>query len=279
MKTNSRFDFTRFGRLMVYDLKLNGTAYLLKLAAFILLLYLWLVYQMRQRPDEFMLFKVDGQFVNQAQGYVYTFLVGLIFLGMFLGTSFSAMGNKVKRTLYLQLPASTMEKYLQSIFIRIVVGTGLFFLVFWMDAQLARLTFEQIPIGNLTGYIVYGQNCKPQVFDYSMIFNKETPWAIIVPVFVAMGTFLFACPLFFRKYQLLKSILVFFIVIFLVICLLVILSHIFYPAEVNGFDVEFKGLSVFGKVTNADLFLVPLAYLSWLYFLVIGYFRLKESKL
>lgn len=281
MKTNSIFDFNRFGRLVAYDLKLNGTVYLLKLATFTLLLYVWLISQMRQSPGQFMWTPEHWDVFNYTSptGYVSSFMLALIFLAVFIGTSFTQLGSKVKRSSYLLLPASTTEKYLQPILIRIVLGTGLFFLLFWMDAQLARLTYDIIPIGKLTIYSK-GVLWKPDVFDFSMIFEKgATPWALIVPIFVAIGTFLFACPLFFRKFQLLKTILSFFIGSFLVFCLLVILSHIFYPNEVNGFDVEFKALSVFGKVTNADLFLVPLAYLSWLYFLVVGYFRLKESKL
>lgn len=264
---------------MAYDLKMNGTAYLLKLAAFVLLLFLWMVYQLRQNPEQFMWNPYDSIYVpKHVSGYVSTFLIGLIFLGVLIGTSFSNMGNKVKRTLYLQLPASTMEKYLQPILVRILLGTGLYFLLYWVVAQLAFLTYEHIPFG-YTMTSVNGWVFKPEVFNYSMIFNDEDPLGYIVLFFVALGTYLYASPLFFRNYQLLKSILVFFIGGFLVASLLVILSHLFYPGEVNGFDVEFRGVMVIGKITNVDLFLVPLVYISWLYFLVIGYFRLKESTL
>jgi len=282
MKATAFFDSKRFSRLMAYDLRLNGTAYLLKLAAFTLLMYIWILFQMRESTGQFMWHTYEGQLItSEVQGYISSFFVALILLGFFIGTSFSAMGNKVNRTIYLLLPASTIEKYLQPILIRIVLGTGLFFLLFWVDAQLARLTFEQFPvkgpdIQTINGIMVW----KPDVFDYSMIFiNGDAPWAAIIFTFISFGTFLFACPLFFRKLQLLKSILVFFAGIFLTVCLFVLFSHIFYPGQVHGFNVQLQDVLISKKCNNIELAAFALAYFSWLFFLVIGFFRLKESKL
>jgi len=280
MKTNSIFDINRFSRLIAYDLKLNGTSYLLKLAAFTLLLYIWILTQMRQSPGQFMWYAYGYQgLVSNVQGYLSAFLIGLIPLGVFIGTSFSNLGNKVSRTLYIQLPASTTEKYLYSFLLRIVLGTGLFFVVFWMDAQLARLTFEHVNIGNLTMYYHNGIIIKPEVFDYSMVLDGGSGgWSAIFAV-ISLGAFLFACPLFFRKQQLLKSIFVFFAAIFLVVCLFVLCSHLFYPDQVRGFNMYINDVSMTQKINYIEWAFYALIYLSWPFFLAIGFFRLKESTL
>ena len=281
MKANDCFDLKRFGRYSAYDLRINGNKYLLVLTAFALVLYLWLLNQMRQSPSQFITYEqgIPGYY-HSASGYVTAFVMGLIGLGACVGGAFTGWSGKIRRVSYLQVPASTLEKYLHPFLFRFIGGTLVFFLLFWVDAQLARLTDAQLPTSmgmfNHAG-VVY----RPQVFDYSMIFTnpKETPWAIIVFAFASVGAYLFAIPLYFRKMALVKTILSGFVGIFLVICAFVLCSHLFYPEQTHYFEVHLDDIQLTEKLSSTELAASVLACASWLFFLFIGFFKLKETKL
>lgn len=288
------FNSKRFGKLIAYDMRINGMANLLKLTAFMLVTYLFIVMQMRQSPYQYLsepgelitvtqLYQnneIKTQIFTNDQGYTAPFMLGLLILAIYIATSFAVMKAKINRSLFLQLPASTLEKYLYTFLIRVVAGFGLFLLVYWMDAHLARLTYEFIPIGNLTQYLKNGILIKPEVFNYGMLFQVGIEERLILPfAFLSMATFLFACPLFFRRLQLLKTIFTFFAGIFLVISLCVILTHVIYPGEVYGFNMTMKEVWITKHLNSETLAVLLWGCFSWPFFLLIGYFRLKESTL
>ncbi len=292
MKTNSIFDFNRFGRLVAYDMRINGMANLLKLAAFILVIYFFILLQMQGTPYNFLsgpgeivsVTRIDQnsnyttQVFTNNQGYTSPFTYGLIFLAVYIVTSFAVMREKVNRTIFLLLPASTLEKYLYTFLIRVVAGFGLYLLVFWMDAQLARLTYEYLPFGSTAQFFKNGMLIKPDVFNYTMLILRGEEDRLILPFAIfSLATFLFACPLFFRKLQLLKTIFTFFVGLFLVFTMCIVLSHVFYAGEIHGFTSKITMVPVTNTFNNIALSQFLWACVSWPFFLLIGYFRLKES--
>lgn len=269
-------------------------ANLLKLMAFLLIIYLFIVVQMRQSPYQFIaepgeLITVTHVYQNNEiktqaftndQGYTAPFTLGLLILAIYIATSFAVMRAKINRSLFLLLPASTLEKYLYTFLVRVVAGFGLYLLVYWMGAQLARLTYEYIPIGYLDQYVKNGMLIQPEVFSFKMLIPRGGEDKLILPFAIfSLATFLFACPLFFRKLQLLKTIFTFFVGIFLVFTLGVVLSHVYYPGESHGFASKITMVPVTNTFNNIALAQLVWACVSWPFFLLIGYFRLKESTL
>lgn len=286
MNANSIFNSKRFGRLVAHDLRLNTTKYLLMLAAFTLLLYLMVLFVMGQSPGQFMIPRKalpqggPNYWVN-TQGYLSTFMMGLVGLGLLIGTSFTGWGNKVRRMSYLQLPASTFEKYLHPFLLRFVGGTGFYFLIYWLCANLARLAFLNPSNGIRLSYSVNGIKLIPDAFSYSMIFSgqgDDALWLAIVMLFVSIAAYLFAAPLFFRKQAMVKSILVFFISVFLVICSFVFFSHLFYPESTQFFNVQMHDVQLSQHWSSIEVASYALTCGSWVFFLLIGFFKLKEMK-
>jgi hypothetical protein len=283
MNIQSIFDSKRFGRLIAHDLRLNTTKYLLMLAVYTLLLYFLILFVMTRSPSEFMIhqFQPDAPVYSNTQGYIYTFMMGLVGLGLLIGNSFTGWGNKIRRMSYLQLPASNVEKYLHPFLVRFVGGAGFYFLIYWICAQLARLAFLNTDYGINISYYENGIKLIPYPFDYSMFFSRqgdEMPWVAIFMFFVSIAAYLFAAPLFFRKQALVKSILAFFVVVFLVICTFVVFSHFFYPVEVQGFNSHLNDVKLSEKWSSIELAVYALSCGSWLFFLLIGFFKLKEMK-
>jgi hypothetical protein len=286
MNIHSIFDSKRFGRLIAHDLRLNTTKYLLMLAVFTLLLYFLILFVMGQSPGQFMLpRKVLSQgvlyFGVNSQGYQSTFIMGLIGLGLLIGTSFTGWGNKVSRMSYLQLPASTFEKYLHPFLLRFVGGTVFYFIIYWICALLARQSFFSTYNGIHISYYENGIKLIPDAFNYSMIFSgqgDDAPWVAIIMLFVSIAAYLFAAPLFFRKQALVKSILAFFIGCFLVVLSFVFFSHVFYPETTRFFEVQMHDVSISKNWSSIELAVYALTCGSWLFFLLIGFFKLKEMK-
>jgi hypothetical protein len=287
MNIHSIFDSKRFGRLIAHDLRLNATKYLLMLAAFTLLLYLFMDIQMRQSPGQFMMprasLSMDGlnhYWVN-TQGYQISFVVGLIGLGLLIGTSFTGLGSKVKRMSSLQLPASTFEKFLHPFLLRFVGGAILYFILYWIIAQLVRVGYVHMPFGYFRYDVVNGVKLSPDPFHYSMIFSgqgDDTPWLAIVMAFVSIAAYLFAAPLYFRKQALVKSILTFFVAFFLVVCAFVVFSYLFFPDLTSNFNVHLNEVQLTKNWSSIELAAYALTCGSWLFFLLIGFFKLKELK-
>lgn len=286
MKPNAYFDLKRFGRLIAHDLRLNATKYLLMLAAFALVLYVWLVNQMRLSPSSFMspLPLPHSNVYTSLQGYESSFLTSLIGLGIFIGMSFTGWGSKVRRLAFLQLPASSLEKFLHPFLLRFVGGALVFALIFWLDAQLARFAFDNIHIGNeYTVSTMDAQNrfilFKPDAFSYSMFVTDSSDAIWISLGVISLAAFLFVVPLYFKKMALIKTLFVGALAVFLVVCMFVFFSHQFYPDQTSGFNVHLQEVMLTKNTSSIELAACMLVSVSWLFFLFIGFFKLKETKL
>jgi len=274
MKTNSFFNFNRFGLYIRQDLLLNRNKYLLMFAVLVITVYLLLVYQISNSSQGFILPSSPNQFhILNGSGYstlLVEIMIGL--LGAFIGTSFSDMGKKATSTNFLLLPASIFEKYLYPLLFRGVLGAIVFILVFWIDAQMARWTLMDTKTFVMNRYEIIP-------FKLSMLFDETAEVNILVTfTLISIGMFLLAVPLFFRKLAFIKAVLAFFILFFSVVLCFVGFSHLFFP-ETKGFDVLLGIYKISIGLRNVDVYFLSIACVSWLFLMFMGYFKLKEKRL
>jgi len=268
MESTRFFSLSRFALLMHNDILLNYKKYLLTIAGAFILGYIILFIQMPIR-------EIDSNF--KATQYIPIFTVCLFGLGAFIGMSFPALNSKTDTITYLLMPASAFEKFMSQFLIRIVAGTILFFLIFWIDAHLAKTTalfvlrkFEHIPqIASFEFAIIYR----------SIYMNNNSLMMFgIIFMLVSTGIYIFSVRMFFKKMPVVKiviSIVSLFIIAFL---LMVLLSHIFYP-ETVGMRLTIPERKVVLNHSNVEIWLCSIFYCSWLFFLALGYFKLKEKQL
>jgi hypothetical protein len=261
MNTNEFFSLKRFNNLLRNDLLLNYKRYLFTFFGAVIVVYLYMIFQMRHKP-----------FFDR-NSYSDIFLFCTFAVGAFVGSAFPELSNKKGTCNYLLLPASVFEKFLVQFIIRFVICISLSLLFFWIDAQLARLTamrFENIQDNKIV----------IERFQFTDIIgtpNSLYDQIMLVLVYFSMGTFLFSARLFFRKFALVKSVILGVALFYLCMVIMVILSHIFYP-ETRGFNVEIKDYHVFENLTNNQLWGAVISSLSWVFFLFIGYYKLKEKQ-
>lgn len=268
MTTNKYFSFTRFVRLIKSDLLINYKKYLLLVLAAFVLCYGFLYLNMPKR-------NFGDSYYFDINRYMDLFMVTLFALGAFVGLSFPAFSNKKATRTYLLTPASTLEKYTVQIFGRFILTSLIFLLIFWLSALLARYTAI---------HAVKPDEAPPAitVFHYSDLWaaiRKDEFSAWFFPFMIlSIGMFLFSVRLFFRKAGLLKTVLSLAVVIFSFFGLMVLFSHIFYPAQVKGWDIHGTTYQLLPKLNNGEFFSIIIFSISWLFLLVFGYFKLKEKE-
>ena len=283
MNSNNFFSFSRFYRLLRNDILLNHKKYLLTIVGgFIMgfiVMYLYMP-NLIQQPYS------NSSF--NAQRYSSLFIMCLFGLGAFVGSAFSELSNKVKISNYLLVPASTFEKFLSQFTIRVVAGTIIFLVIFWVDAHLARIAV----LSRIEG--LNGQLAGPEKYDYikkfhwSMFLIKSnypivTNWRLFegigfILTFFSAGMFLFSVKIFFRKLGLIKTGIALVATLYLIMVIMVCFSHLFYP-ETKGFSTGNIDYMLSNGYTNNDIFQYSIAYLAPLFLLPLGYFKLKEKQL
>ncbi|MDD4921301.1 MAG: hypothetical protein PHS30_02355 [Bacteroidales bacterium] len=261
MNTNKFFNVRRFWNLLRNDLLLNHKRYLFTLAGMIVVVFLFLVWDMTRTSH--------GYLRSQYTGFFFVLFIGI---GAFIGSAFPLLSDKKDTCNYLLLPASVFEKYLVQFLICFVVFIPLALSIFWADAHLARWTASQY-------YSAQEIAVNIEKFQCAELFHDLDAMSQIV---VFMGLFsimayLFSARLIFRRFALVKSVILALLLMYLSVCVMVIFSHIFYP-EIHGFKVEIKDFNVYGQITNSELWLASIACISWLFFLPFGYFKLKEKQ-
>jgi hypothetical protein len=207
--------------------------------------------------------------------YFIAFSICLIGLGLFLGMSFPAFSSKADTQSYLLLPASTFEKYLSQVFIRIILGTGLFFLTFWLAAFLVRSTFLCFPKTFL----------KINIFEFSDMFlhfidgmDDALTFCTILFIFVFLGVYMFSVRLYFKKLAVVKTAISIVAVIFLSVMLLQLFMFHIYP-KLTGSDFQIHEYLLTEHHTNTEVYFFVVISLSWLFFLPLSYFKLKEKQI
>lgn len=263
METNQFFSLKRFYLLLRNDLLINYKTYLFTLiGAFIVGFVIFYMSMPKQYPA--------STFDNN--DYMQISAICLLGLGVFIGLSFPEMNNKIKATNYLLLPASTFEKFLVQFTLRFVGGILLFILILWIDAHLARWSILNTHKG-LDTTIIEEVNIRDMF--------KGAKLRTILPLIFAilsLGTYLFSIRLFFKKNALVKTVISFGLVLYCMFCLMVVFSHLFYP-QTTGFNVELKEYELTTlPFRNVELWFYSIMYLSGLFLIPLGYFKLKEKQ-
>jgi hypothetical protein len=249
--------------------------YLLTLAVSFGAIYLAMIYQMNLQPFGFI--EPNQNFhTNRLPGWGYSdfFLFTLLGLAVFIGLSFSNLSSKPKIARMLMLPASTFEKYLYPLLLRVMFGVLFFALIFWVDAQLARWTIQGSEKYVLNKYVIVPFKLS-MLLDYSPITADNL---LLISAVLTSGVFAFVVPLFFKKQALLKTVLAYFGAIFAYACCMVLFSHLLIPGT-KGFDVTLNEFQITEQLSSIILMFLILVNLAWVFLLFIGYFKLKEKRL
>jgi hypothetical protein len=275
MKTNSFFNYDRFVLLVKQDLMINRNKYLLTFLAFALGLYAFILFQMNENPYGYSIqHDVIKGSASYSYGYMNSYIMVLMACGAFIGLTFSGLGSKSKCISYLLIPASAFEKYVYPLIFRMVFGLLIFTLIFWLDAQLARLTLMNSPQFINREYAIVP-------FQFSMFFDSVSSLSISIErdlTLVFMGMSLFVMPLFFKKYALIKAIVTIFVVILLWMVLMVGFSNVF-DSDFHKFNLSFNNFQISEHVYLLDLLAFFICFVGSLFLLFIGYFKLKEKQL
>ena len=171
------------------------------------------------------------------------------------------------------LPASAFERMTVQFLIRVVVAGFLYLVVFWLVAYIARFSALLIFQGHTDAHTI-------ESFHFSSLFagSKDllNELAIGFSIF-SIGMYLFSIRIFFKRFALVKTIISLVTVYTLSACIMVLFSHIFYP-ETIGFMFHVDNYDLAPNLTNSNIWIHSISFLSWLFFLTLGYFKLKEKQ-
>ncbi|MCL1974350.1 MAG: hypothetical protein FWG54_06000 [Bacteroidetes bacterium] len=245
--------------LLNSDLRLNSKRYLIILLGAFVVGYLALLMSMRSITH------------YESSGYITVFMFGLIGLGFFAGSAFQPFNHQTTTADYLLLPASSFEKLLAQILIYVVLGSLCYLLIFWIDAHLARWTALAIAAAQSKEVVI-------DLFRYAMLWKDMALPLIIWMVVIAIGFYLFALRLFFKRYAFVKSVLVLFCTFGLWYCFMVGLSHLFF-SETEGFMIHIPDYKTGNGLYLVEIYVFVMACCVWLTAFPLAYYKLKEKTL
>ena len=265
MKQNKYFNTGRFASLFRNDLLINQKTYLFTLAGLGIAIYAFTYFIMRTSRGNF----------SRPDSYIPLFMILILAIGAFIGTAFPALTNQIKTSNYLLSPGSTFEKYLVQFMIRIILFIPIAFVLFWIGTHLAKASMVADPRIN------FDPSSIPD-FHFSDLFNNAhltiiDKLAIVLSIFSAASV-LFAGSVYFTRFALVKTLIVSGIMFGAVLLSFALFSHIFYPTETHGLHIELKIYEITENLYNVQLAAYLLGGLSWIFFLVFGYFKLKEKE-
>lgn len=265
MNQNKYFSLKRFTRLLRHDFLLNRKIYLFTLIGLGIAIY----------AITYMLFINNNRSSFRHQDYIPLLLIYWMVLGVFIGTSFPALTDQIKKTNYLLAPGSMFEKFMVQFVTRIAFFIPLALIIFWIGVHMAKATVFLFPVWNTN----YSGISDYHFFD---LFRDENLrlidyLAILLSIF-STTSLLFAGSTYFNRFALVKTLIVTAITIFAVVCSFVLFSHIFYPSETHGFDIRIKSYKIGYDLYNTQLAAYLFGSLSWLFFLPLTYFKLKEKE-
>ena len=273
------FNIKRFSNLLKQDLLINKTKYGLAILGLGLITYI-LGYMFLNSSKSSMI-KHD---YAVSQNYTICFAFFMMYVGVIIGFAFPDLSDKIKRSTYLLTPGSTFEKVALQFLIRIVLFVPIALGVFWTGIRLAKASLmpEKVNYNSLE------QLMDPALipyFEYRFLITQNRgeiweTWQILFVFFglFSYGIYLFAGATYFKRYALVKTIIASVVILMTSITFSVVLSHIFYPQEIHGFNTKLNEFAVTEHLSSLELFMASLSLLSWMFFLAIAYFKLKEKE-
>jgi hypothetical protein len=265
MTKNKYFNTGRFARLFRNDLLINQKTYLFTLAGLLIAVYAF----------SFLGLKNSNTAYAQNSVYLPNFIFYLFGIGALIGTAFPALTNQIKTSNYLLAPGSTFEKYMVQFVIRIVLFIPLALFIFWVGTHLAKVSLVPDPKTNFDPSKIPYFHFSDLIKDAHLTIIDKL--AIVLSLFSA-ASILFAGSVYFTRFALVKTLIFSGTMVFAVILSFVLFSHIFYPAETHGFHIQLKTYKITENLFNVQLAAYLLGGLSWIFFLVFGYFKLKEKE-
>lgn len=274
MSFNNHFNFNRFVRLFQQDLLINRTKYLLAILGLGLITYLLTYWFLSSSKSSIMNYAEN---INNL--YMVCFVFFMMGVGVIVGTAFPDLIDKIKTANYLLAPGSTFEKFLVQFLLRIGFFIPLALGIFWIAIRLAKASL--IP-EMINGNQFFDPAVVPY-FEYRLLVTREgklwDTWQILLMIFgfFSYGTYLFAGTTFFKRYALVKTVVISGILFFSCILFSMLLSKIIYSAP-RFFDIQFYAFQVTENFDSTEFSLLSLSLLSWVFFLPIAYFKLKEKE-
>ena len=223
---NQFFNIQRFAKYAAYDVRTNYKRYLIAAAIGFIVVFVmnYLVLEIALRnvlgyTDELNSIAwadVSPGNLDIIKVLFFTFVASWFFLYFsFVLLSFPALSGKHSAENYLLLPASVFEKYLLEFLMRVVVGGGLFLMIFYLATNLAINMFElrfNAAFPNLVGWV------KIDTFSYSRLWHyystiDETPLSLneliaTMQGFAIICTLTMAFRLLFKRFAFIKTAIV-----------------------------------------------------------------------
>ncbi|MDR2286290.1 MAG: hypothetical protein LBE04_02260 [Prevotellaceae bacterium] len=265
MAANKIFSPKRFGLLMYNDLLIHFKGYVLYITGIGVFMYIIMTWAMY----------ISWHF-TQNDYIPFSAMFGIVLL-IVIGTAFPSFNNKVTAANYILLPASTLEKFLSQFLIRVVITIVLFMFIFHFATDLAQNSFSP------EKRIMLGKQMIEE-FSFSELWNSinsnlRDKIAFLFMLFSLMS-FFFSTRLFFGKYAAIKTFITGTILVFGFIGIMILFSFIFYPDETSWYreTIALKEYEICKDLNNTQLYAYLVAYISWIFFLVTGYFKFKEKQ-
>ncbi|MBC7846390.1 MAG: hypothetical protein H7Y10_07850 [Flavobacterium sp.] len=279
MLFNNYFNAKRFSQLFKQDLLINRTKYGITILGLGLITYI-LGYMFLNSSKVSMIKHDYAVFQN----YSICLAFFMMYVGVIIGLAFPDLSDKIKTSNYLLNPGSILEKIMLQFLVRIVLFVPIALGIFWIAIRLAKASL----IPEIVNFNSVEQLMDPAVipyFDYVFLITKSNgkiwdTWQILFVIFglFSYGVYLFAGATYFKSYALIKTIIASIVILLTSITFSVLLSHIFYPKETQGFNSKLNEFAVTEHLSSSELFMVSLSLFSWMFFLAIGYFKLKEKE-
>lgn len=256
MKQNKYFSTKRFALLLRNDWLINQKSYLFTLAGMGIIVYAITYLSMLR--------SVNFPFGN----YISILIFYMLGLGGIIGSAFPALKDSIKTTNYLMAPGSMFEKFMVQFVVRIVILIPLSLAIFWIGVHLAKASTIDHPqmIANFRF---------SELFRHRMEFRER--FIIVISIF-SLASILFAGSVYFNRFSLVKTLIVFFLMVGMVVLTFVLFSHIFYPAGTHGVQIKLVNYKITEDLSNMQLAGYLLGSLSWIFFLPLAYFKIKEKE-
>lgn len=272
MPFNNYFNFKRFSDLLKQDLLINKTKYLLAILGLGLVTYILSYWFLNSNKENMIRY---DYVINQ--NYLISFTFYMLLVGVIIGTAFPDLSDKIKTSNYLLNPGSALEKLLLQFLIRIGMFVPIALIIFWICIRLAKASLTPGLSGLDPAAIPY--------FEFRFLITRSPDtiwdtWQILFAIFglFSYGAYLFAGAAYFKRYALVKTVIVSIVILLFSISFSTFLSHIFYSQETHGFEIQLKEFAVTKHWSSLELFFLTLSMLSWIFFLTIAYFKLKERE-
>jgi len=265
MNIQKHFNLKRFYNYLQYDLILNGRTYLYFSIGLFMTLFFIIFFTISTASPRL-------EFVKQyyIPIFFFTYLIGGV---MAIGTSFPAFRNANSTINYLLLPVSDLEKFLVQFSIRIIGFTLLFFPLYWVVFKLAYSTYNLFEWKDPIQIESFG------IFSgFHYVVTTLDRFVAGFSIF-SVTTFLFAGATYFKKYAVFKTMLTFSLFTIVLFVFMVLLSHLFLPDMVKGFDIRILNRKINDDLVSFQLYASIFGIGTSLFLLPLAYFKLKEKEI